>query len=133
MLFYHLIEALGGLGLFVLGMKTMADGLQRLSGGGIRRAIEKIAGNRLSAALTGGCLSTLLQSSGAASILVIGFVNAGLLSLYQALGMLIGTGLGTTVAALHISRCFSPFLHKETTVGFFRRSVAGIRSAFFRP
>ncbi len=100
---FQVLEALGGLGLFILGMKTMSDGLQRLSGGGFRRFVEKLAGNRLSAALTGSCLSYLLQSSGAASILVIGFVNAGLLSLYQALGMLIGTSLGTAVAAQFIA------------------------------
>lgn len=100
---FQVLEALGGLGLFILGMKTMSDGLQRLSGGGFRRFVEKLAGNRLSAALTGSCLSSLMQSSGAASILVIGFVNAGLLSLYQALGMLIGTGLGTALAVQFIA------------------------------
>jgi phosphate:Na+ symporter len=132
MLFYHLIEALGGLGLFVLGMKTMADGLQRLSGGRIRRAIEKIAGNRLSAALTGGCLSTLLQSSGAASILVIGFVNAGLLSLYQALGMLIGTGLGTTVAVQFFAFKISFLALPSIFLGVFLRfSTRKRRWAFF--
>lgn len=100
---FQVLEALGGLGLFILGMKTMSDGLQRLSGGGFRRFVEKLAGNRLSAALTGSCLSSLMQSSGAASILIIGFVNAGLLSLYQALGMLIGTGLGTALAVQFIA------------------------------
>ncbi|HOI14707.1 MAG TPA: Na/Pi symporter [Geobacteraceae bacterium] len=125
MLFFQLIEALGGLGLFVLGMKTMADGLQRLAGGGVRRSIEKVTGNRLSSALTGGCLSTLLQSSGAASILIIGFVNAGLLSLYQALGMLIGTGLGTTVAvqflAFKISFLALPSIFFGVFLRFFTR------------
>lgn len=100
---FQVFEALGGLGLFILGMKTMADGLQRLAGGRFRRFIEKVAGNRLSAALSGSCLSSVLQSSGAASILIIGFVNAGLLSLYQALGMLIGTGLGTALAVQFIA------------------------------
>jgi len=100
---FQLLEALGGLGLFILGMKTMSDGLRRLAGGGLRRFIERVAGNRLSAALTGSCLSSLLQSSGAASILIIGFVNAGLLSLFQALGMLIGTGLGTALAVQFIA------------------------------
>lgn len=100
---FQVLEALGGLGLFILGMKTMSDGLQRLSGGGFRRFVEKLAGNRLSAALTGSCLSSLMQSSGAASILIVGFVNAGLLSLYQALGMLIGTGLGTALAVQFIA------------------------------
>lgn len=125
MFLFHLIEALGGLGLFVLGMKTMADGLQRLSGGGVRRVIEKIVGNRLSAALTGSCLSTVLQSSGAASILIIGFVNAGLLSLYQALGMLIGTGLGTTIAvqffAFKISFLALPAIFLGVFLRFFSR------------
>lgn len=103
MLLLRLLEALGGLGLFVLGMKTMAEGLQRLASGGFRRFLEKLAGNRLSAALTGGCLASFLQSSGAASILIIGFVNAGLLTLYQALGMLLGTALGTVVAVQFIA------------------------------
>jgi phosphate:Na+ symporter len=100
---FQLFEALGGLALFVFGMKTMSDGLQRFASGRIRRILEKLGGNRLSAALMGGCLSSLLQSSGAASILVIGFVNAGLLSLYQALGMLVGTGLGTALAVQFIA------------------------------
>lgn len=103
MLLLRLLEALGGLGLFILGMKTMAEGLQRLASGGFRRFLEKVAGNRLSAALTGGCLASFLQSSGAASILIIGFVNAGLLTLYQALGMIIGTALGTVIAVQFIA------------------------------
>ncbi|MGA7826309.1 MAG: Na/Pi cotransporter family protein [Geobacteraceae bacterium] len=100
---FQLFEALGGLGLFVFGMKTMADGLQRFASGKIRRLLEKLGGNRLSAALMGSCLSSLMQSSGAASIIIIGFVNAGLLSLYQALGMLVGTGLGTALAVQFIA------------------------------
>jgi phosphate:Na+ symporter len=100
---FQLLEALGGLALFVFGMKTMADGLQRFASGGFRRLLERLAGNRLSAALMGSCLSSLLQSSGAASILIIGFVNAGLLSLYQALAMLVGTGLGTALAVQFIA------------------------------
>lgn len=103
MLLFQLLEALGGLGLFVFGMKTMADGLQRFASGRFRRLVEKLGGNRLSAALMGGCLSSLLQSSGAASVLIIGFVNAGLLSLYQALGMLVGTGLGTALVVQFIA------------------------------
>jgi len=126
MLLLKLVEALGGLGLFVLGMKTMADGLQRLSGGGVRRCIEVITGNRISAALAGGSLSILLQSSGAASILIIGFVNAGLLSLYQALAMLIGTGIGTTIAvqffAFNITFLALPSIFLGVFLRFFTRS-----------
>jgi phosphate:Na+ symporter len=98
MRFFQVLEALGGLGLFMLGMKTLAEGLQRVASGRFRRSVEKLVSNRFSATLTGGCLSSLLQSSGAASVLILGFVNAGLVSLYQALAMLIGTGLGATIA-----------------------------------
>lgn len=96
-------EALGGLGLFILGMKSMSGGLQKIAGERLRRSLEKITGNRLTAALMGSCLASLLQSSSAASILVIGFVNAGLISLYQALGVLLGTGIGTTLAIQFIA------------------------------
>lgn len=96
-------EVLGGLGLFILGMKSMSEGLQKLSGERLRRSLEKITGNRLTAALMGSCLASLLQSSSAASILVIGFVNAGLISIYQALGVLLGTGLGATIAIQFIA------------------------------
>lgn len=125
MLLFQLLEALGGLGLFIFGMKTMADGLQRFSSGRFRRLVEKVGGNRLSAALMGGCLSSLLQSSGAASILVIGFVNAGLLSLYQALGMLVGTGLGTALAiqfiAFKISFLSLPAIFAGVVLRFFSK------------
>lgn len=122
---FQLLEALGGLGLFVFGMKTMADGLQRFASGRFRRLVEKFGGNRLSAALMGGCLSSLLQSSGAASILIIGFVNAGLLSLYQALGMLVGTGLGTALAvqfiAFKISFLSLPVIFVGVVLRFFSK------------
>ncbi len=96
-------EALGGLGLFILGMKTMSEGLQRFAGNRFRRLVEKMAGNRLSAAFLGSCLASLLQSGSSAAIIVVGFVNAGLISLYQALGILLGTGVGSTLAVQFIA------------------------------
>ncbi len=131
MLLLRLLEALGGLGLFILGMKTLAEGLQRLASGGFRRFLEKIAGNRLSAALTGSCLASFLQSSGAASILVIGFVNAGLLSLYQALGMLLGTALGTVVAVQFIAFKISFFSLPALFTGVVLRSFCKQRRLVF--
>ena len=119
------LEALGGLGLFILGMRTMSEGLQRLAGERLRRSLEKLAGNRFTAAFLGGCLSSLLQSGGAASIIVIGFVNAGLLTLYQALGMLIGTGLGTTfvvqLIAFQISFIAAPGIFAGAILKFFSK------------
>ena len=102
-------EAFGGLGLFILGMKSMSEGLQKLAGERLRRFLEKTTGNRLTAALMGSCLASLLQSSSAASILVIGFVNAGLISLYQALAVLLGTGIGTTLVIQFIAFKISYF------------------------
>lgn len=104
-----LLEALGGLGLFILGMKTMSDGLQRLAGDRVRRFLEVATGNRLTAPLFGGLLGFLLQSSSAAAILIVGSVNAGLMSLYQALAVLLGTGLGT-VLSVHFFTLKIPFL-----------------------
>lgn len=96
-------EALGGAGLFILGMKTMSEGLQHLAGNRFRTLLERAARNRYIAAFFGTCLASLLQSGSSASILVIGFVNAGLVSLYQALAILLGTGVGATVAVQFIA------------------------------
>ena len=96
-------QALGGVGLFVLGMKFMSDGLQKIAGERLKRFLERTTGNRLTAAVMGSCMASLLQSSSAASILVIGFVNAGLISLYQALAVLLGTGIGATLVIQFIA------------------------------
>ena len=119
-------EALGGLGLFILGMKSMSEGLQKLAGERIRRFLERLAGTRLSSAFVGSCLSASLQSSSAAAILIIGFINAGLISLYQALGVMLGTGIGTTLAVQFIAFKISIVSYPLVFVGalfkfFFRR------------
>ena len=123
---FYIIEALGGLALFILGMRTMSDGLQKVSGERIRRLLERATGNLLTAPLIGSCLASLLQSGSAASVLVVGFVNAGLLSLYQALGVLLGTGIGTTVAIQFIAFRITVLALPAITVGvllsFFSRS-----------
>lgn len=116
-------EALGGLGLFVLGMKFMSEGLQKFAGERLRLSLEKVTGNRITAALMGSCLASLLQSSSAASILVIGFLNAGLMSVYQALGVLLGTGVGTTLAiqfiAFKVTSLASPAIFCGVCLRFF--------------
>ena len=104
----YIAEALGGLALFILGMRTMSEGLQKVTGERLRRVLERTTGNRLTAPLVGSCLASILQSGSAASVLVVGFVNAGLLSLYQALGVLLGTGIGTTLAIQFIAFASQP-------------------------
>lgn len=122
----YISQALGGLALFILGMRTMSEGLQKVSGDRLRRILEKGTGNRLTAPLIGSCLSSLLQSGSAASVLVVGFVNAGLLSLYQALGVLLGTGIGTTLAIQFIAFRVAAFALPAIALGvlfsFFSRS-----------
>jgi phosphate:Na+ symporter len=121
----YIWEVLGGLGLFVLGMKSMSEGLQKLAGEKLRRSLEKVTGNRLTAALMGSCLASLLQSGSAASILVIGFVNAGLVSMYQALAVLLGTGIGSTLAiqfiAFNVSSLALPAVFTGVLLTFFSK------------
>ena len=121
----YITEALGGLALFILGMRTMSEGLQKVTGERLRRLLERGTANRLTAPLIGSCLASLLQSGSAASVLVVGFVNAGLLSLYQALGVLLGTGIGTTLAiqfiAFRISVLALPAITLGVALSFFSR------------
>ncbi|MBJ6800910.1 Na/Pi cotransporter family protein [Geomonas propionica] len=122
----YIAEALGGLALFILGMRTMSEGLQKVTGERLRRVLERTTGNRLTAPLVGSCLASILQSGSAASVLVVGFVNAGLLSLYQALGVLLGTGIGTTLAiqfiAFRVSALGLPAITVGVFLNFFSRS-----------
>ncbi len=122
----YIIEGLGGLALFILGMRTMSEGLQKVSGERLRRLLEKATGNRLTAPLVGSCLASLMQSGSAASVLVVGFVNAGLLSLYQALGVLLGTGIGTTLAiqiiAFRVTALALPAITVGVLLSFFSKS-----------
>lgn len=115
----YIIEALGGLALFIFGMRTMSEGLQKVTGERLRRILERGTGNRFTAPLIGSCLASLLQSGSAASVLVVAFVNAGLLSLYQALGVLIGTGLGTTIAIQFIAFRVTALALPAITIGVF--------------
>lgn len=96
-------EILGGVGLFIFGIRIMSEGLQNLAGSRFRSLLEKAVSSRISAALLGTCLASILQSSASASIIVVGFLNAGLISLYQALAIFLGTSLGATVAVQFIA------------------------------
>ena len=94
-----IFQFLGGLGLFIFGMKTMSDGLQKMAGKRLRRILEMLSYNRVVAAFVGLTITAIIQSSSATSVMVIGFVNAGLMSLAQAVGIILGANIGTTVTA----------------------------------
>jgi phosphate:Na+ symporter len=89
--------AIGGLGIFILGMKYLSDSLQSLSGGLIRKAISSVTTNRFLAVLVGLFVTTFVQSSSITTVMVVGLTNAGLMQLTQAIGVILGANIGTTI------------------------------------
>ena len=94
---------LGGLAVFLLGMKSMSDGLQKMAGVKLRQWLSAATGNRFAATLSGMLVTAVIQSSSATTVMVVGFTSAGLLTLYQALGMIFGANIGTTLTAWIVS------------------------------
>lgn len=93
----QLLEIAGSLGLFLYGMRTMSDGIQKAAGERLHSILKFMTGNRFAGVLTGFGTTALVQSSSATTVMVVGFVNAGLLSLSQAIGVIMGANIGTTV------------------------------------
>ncbi len=89
--------AVGGLGVFILGMKYLSDSLQMLSGGVIRKAISSVTSNRFLAVIVGLVITTFVQSSSITTVMVVGLVNASLMELTQAIGVILGANIGTTI------------------------------------
>ncbi|MEA3332621.1 MAG: Na/Pi symporter, partial [Pseudomonadota bacterium] len=90
---------LGGLGMFLFGMKIMSEGLQKMAGDKMRKILAALTNNRLIGALVGIAVTAIIQSSSATTVMVVGFVNAGLLSLVQSIGVVLGANVGTTITA----------------------------------
>lgn len=93
------IPVLGGLGLFLYGMNLMGTGLQKAAGEKLKRLIEILTNNRLMGVIVGALVTVVIQSSSATTVMVIGFVNAGLMTLSQAVGVIMGANIGTTITA----------------------------------
>jgi phosphate:Na+ symporter len=89
----------GGLGLFLFGMKTMSEGLQKIAGSRMRKILAALTNNRIVGTLVGIGVTAIIQSSSATTVMTVGFVNAGLMSLTQAIGVILGANIGTTVTA----------------------------------
>jgi phosphate:Na+ symporter len=102
-LFGILIQTLGGLGMFILGMKMMTEGLQATAGQKIRSILEAISSNRFLGCATGAGVTALVQSSSATTVMLIGFVSAGIMGLEQAVGVVIGANVGTTITGQMIA------------------------------
>ena len=100
---YDLLKLFGSLALFLYGMKIMSEGLQKLAGDKMRRILTAMTTNRVTGVLTGMLITALIQSSSATTVMVVSFVNAGLLTLAQSIGVIMGANIGTTVTAWIIS------------------------------
>ena len=94
-----IFSLLGGLGLFLYGMKMMSDGLENMAGDRMRRVLEMLTNNRFAAVGVGAGVTAVVQSSSATTVMVVGFVNAGLMTLLQATGVIMGANIGTTITA----------------------------------
>ena len=94
-----IIKLLGGLGLFIYGMKIMGDGLENAAGDGLKSILEKVTRNPVIAVIVGAIVTAVIQSSSATTVMVVGFVNAVLMNLAQAAGIIMGANIGTTITA----------------------------------
>ncbi len=101
--FFDLLRLLGSLALFLYGMKIMSEGLQKFAGDSLRKILTAMTTNRITGVLTGMLITALIQSSSATTVMVVSFVNAGLLTLTQSIGVIMGANIGTTVTAWIIS------------------------------
>lgn len=115
----------GGLGMFLYGMKLMSDGIQRNAGNKMKELLGILTSNRVIGVLVGALITTIIQSSGATTVMVVGFVNAGLMTLGQAVGVIMGANIGTCITAWIVSMgqlgdnfaAISPDLYAPLLVG----------------
>jgi phosphate:Na+ symporter len=137
-------ELVGGLGIFLLGMKHMSEGMQAVAGSSLRRLISTATGNRWFAISVGVIVTCVIQSSSITTVMVVGFVNSGVMSLLQAVGVIMGANIGTTITgwilALRIGKYGLPMLGVSSFVYLFSRGdrwrywamvVMGIGMVFF--
>ena len=101
--FLDFISLLGALGFFIYGMKVMSEGIQKVAGSKMRKILGAMTSNRFKGVFTGFLLTALVQSSSATTVMVVSFVNAGLLTLTESIGVIMGANIGTTVTAWIIS------------------------------
>jgi len=97
------LTLIGALGFFIYGMKVMSDGIQKVAGSRMRSILSKMTSNRFLGIITGFLITALLQSSSATTVMIVSFVNAGLLSLVESIGVIMGANIGTTITAWLIS------------------------------
>ena len=101
--FFSVLSMIGGLALFLYGMHVMGDGLAKVSGGKLERILENLTSSPLKAVLLGAGVTAVIQSSSATTVMVVGFVNSGIMKLSQAVGIIMGANIGTTITSWILS------------------------------
>lgn len=117
------IELLGGLALFLYGMEKMTDGLKAAAGKQMNALLSKLTGNAVFGAITGAVVTAVIQSSSVTTVLVVGFVSAGIMTLVQSVGVIFGANVGTTVTAQIVAFNTTALAFPLIAVGFFMRFV----------
>lgn len=109
---------LGGLALFLYGMDQMADALKLVAGDGMKKVLGKLTTNRFTGLLAGAFVTAIVQSSSVTTVLVVGFISAGLMSLAQSMGVILGADIGTTITAQMVAFKVTKYALLLVTVGF---------------
>ena len=100
---FNVLSMIGGLSLFLYGMSTMGDALSKMAGGKLEIILEKLTSKRIFAVLLGAAVTAIIQSSSATTVMVVGFVNSGIMQLSQAVGIIMGANVGTTITSWLLS------------------------------
>ena len=100
---FSILTLIGGLALFLYGMNAMGDGLAKVSGGKLEKILENLTSNPIKAVLLGAGVTAVIQSSSATTVMVVGFVNSGIMKLSQAVGVIMGANIGTTITSWVLS------------------------------
>lgn len=120
--FFSILTLLGGLAMFLYGMQVMGDGLAKVSGGKLEQILENLTSSKWKAVLLGMCVTAVIQSSSATTVMVVGFVNSGIMKLTQAVGIIMGANIGTTITSWILSLTgieSSNFFYQSAEAEFF--------------
>ena len=126
-LLQSLIWLLAGVGVFIIGMNFMSDALERSAGTGMKRLLERISNNRFSGVGIGAGVTAIIQSSSATSVMVIGLVNAGVMTLMQATPIIMGANIGTTITGVLVALKNDYF-----NMIMYLLAFAGVMMSFFK-
>src|SRR6056297_2313673 len=113
------IGLLGGLGLFIYGMKQMSEGLQKTAGKKLRHFLAAMTSKPIMGVGVGALVTSIIQSSSATTVMVVGFVNAGIMTLFQSIGVIMGANIGTTITAQLVAFKLGDYAFHAIAIGFF--------------